>query len=425
MTMGRNYLAQYNLFAVSANAAETALNTEQTLDTSLLVDENDILQLAPRREDNSNELTGKEEPDAIYDLGTIVDGAAINFPKAQAQHIAFLLAYGLGIDTPAAYGTGYKHVITPETSMDLPTFTGAMRLGSTILKRRFASLAVDKVTITFAKDAWAKAVGNLKGTGKYTDNVTKETVSAFYDSTSLTLAANGVQGATAGARLDSVHLVRCIVPVTLEKVDVTVTVVSAATPAVLTISAPGGAHTACDFEIIYVPTEAAWCTFPARVTETPLRVTDLTVKVGGKWNGSSFLGGHSMSTEIDSIEYTLDNQGLMEFRPGGTGTYANYFLRQGRQQTLKLDRQARDFILQQHVLDNDTFGVYMKATGVEFETGKNYYAELVFPKCAILKADYKINGKVVAEAGDILVLEDDTYGSVRAEVANKVAAYAA
>ena len=60
--MSRNYLADYNLLAVSALLKETAINTEQTLDTSLLVAKSDIIQLDPRREDNSNELTGKEEP---------------------------------------------------------------------------------------------------------------------------------------------------------------------------------------------------------------------------------------------------------------------------------------------------------------------------------------------------------------------------
>jgi hypothetical protein len=500
--MAKNYLADYDLFAVSANAKETALNTEQTLDTSLLIAKSNIIQLQPRREDNKDELTGKEEPDTVYDLGHLA-GGSIEFDKAQAQHFGLLLSYALGISTPGAWGAGYKHVITPIASMQLPFFTGGMRLGSTILKRRFASLHVGKVNVSFAKDAWAKISAELAGTGKHTDNITKETVVADYNAASLSLAANAVQGSTPALRLDNVHLVRVQVPSTLEWKDVVHSVVSDATPAAITITPPSPAASAitglskaaacvvtwaghglingdkvtfagitqadwsalnaehvityigvdsfsiavdtsafavaydpatdpgtirntsdANYEIIYVPTEAAWCTFPARVSEPPLRVTDLVMKFGGKWNGTAFVGGHTMDAEIESIEYSLDNQNAIEFRPGGTGTYANYVLRQGRSQTLKLNRQARDYIMQQHIEDNDTFGVYMKATGAEWATGYNYYVELVFPKCAVLKADFSVNGKVIAEAGDIIVLEDDTYGSVRAEVANKVSAYA-
>lgn len=420
----RNYLADYNLLAVSANLKETALNTEQTLDTSLLVAKSDILRLVPRREDNKDELTGKEEPDTVYDLGALSEGS-LTFGKAQAQHFGFGYAYALGNPVAgSAWGTGYKHVITPVSDMSCKAFTAIMRLGQTIMKRRFASMYIDQLVATFAKDAWAKLVLTPKGTGKYTDNMYKETVTAAYNAASLTLAANAVQGADAATRLDNVHAVRVLVPTTGEWKDVAVTAVSAATPAVLTITAPGGVATSTSYEIIYVPTEAAWCTFPSRVIESPLRVSDLVVTIGGKWNGTTFLEGHAMSGEIESIEHTINNNMAIEFRPGGTGSYANYVIRQGRTQTLKLNRQFRDFIMQQKIKDNEYLGVRMKATGAEFETGKNYYVDVVFPLCNVLKADLSVNGKVLAEAGDLIVLQDNTYGSARVEVANKVSGYA-
>jgi hypothetical protein len=132
-----------------------------------------------------------------------------------------------------------------------------------------------------------------------------------------------------------------------------------------------------------------------------------------------------MSEEIESIEHVISNEMAVEFRPGGTGTYANYAYRQRRIQTLKLDRQFRDFIMQQKIVDNEYFGVQMTATGAEFETGKNYYVDIVFPRCAVLNAPLKINGNFLGEEGDLQVLEDDTYGSVRVEIANKVSGYAA
>lgn len=420
----KNILANYDLWAVSANAKQTALGTEQTLDTSLLIDRTNVPVLDPRRETNADELTGKEEPDTVYDLGAL-SSFAKTFPKAQAQHFALAYAYGLGLDTPSAWGTGYDHLITPIESLYLPFFTGAFRAGKTIFKRRFADLHVNQITSTFAKDSWAKLALDIKGTGKYADNMHKEIVNAAYNATSLTLAANAVQGADAATRLDNVHQVRVQVPTTGEWVDVVVTAVSGATPAVLSITAPGGAATLVDYEILYTPTEPAWCTFPSRIIEPPLRVTDVVLKLGGLWNGTTLLGGHTLSDEIESVEHTLNNDILTEFRMGGTGSYANYAIRQGRTQTLKLNREARDYILQQRIVDNEYFTVYLKCTGAEFETGKNYYARLIFPRCNVLKAPLSVNGKFLAEAGDLVVLEDDTYGSVIVNVGNKVAAYAA
>ncbi len=498
----KNYLANYNVLAVSANAKESALNTEQTLDTSLLVAMNTIISLQPRREDNKDEITGKEEADSVYDLGAFA-GGTLEFDKAQAQHFGFAYAFALGSPTPSSWGTGYKHLIAPLSSLSNPSFTLAMRLGQTLMKRRFASMFIDQLTATFAKDSWAKLSLALKGTGKYTDNMYKELVTAAFNVASLELDANAVQGADAATRLDNVHQVRVLVPNTGEYQDVVVTAVSAATPAVLTITPPATAtpiqglskaaacvvtwvgHGLVDgdevtfagitqaewsalngpqvitrigddsfsiavntsgytdayapetdpgtivestdavYEILYVPTEEAWGTFPARVVEPPLRVTDLVVKIGGKWDGTNFLGGHSMSEEIESIEHVISNNMAIEFRPGGTGTYASYAIRQGRAQVLKLNRQLRDFILQQRVLTIETFGVRLTATGSEFETGKNYYVDMIFPKCAVLDAPISVNGKLLAEAGDLVVLQDDTYGSVIVEVANKVTAYAA
>jgi hypothetical protein len=184
-------------------------------------------------------------------------------------------------------------------------------------------------------------------------------------------------------------------------------------------------ETLVDFEILYVPAETGWMTFPARVVEPPLRVTDLVVIVGGTWNGTAFVGGRTLGPEIDSIEHTLSNQVAIEYRVGGTGTYASYMLRLGRQQTIKLNREAREFILQQRMLDNENFGISMVATGAEFEDGKNYYVKLIFPRCSVLKDTFSVNGKVLAEAGDLQVLQDLTYGSVICEIANKIATAAA
>jgi len=424
----RSPIATHNLLAVSANSQETAINTEQTLDATMLVPLGTIINMPPRREHNADDANGKEEADILYNLGYLSD-VAIAFERAQPQHFAFLYAYALGSVSTAAAGAGYEHTITP-ISNDLdeyrsnPTFTAAQRLGSTIFKRLFGSMAVDSVSAVFSRDAWAKISGQIKGTGKYTNNITEETVSANGNATSLILAANAVEGATAAARLDNVQRIRVNLSGSVWT-DVTYTAVSAATPAVITIVSPGGAATPFNYEILYVPTEAAWATFPAEVTETPLRVTGLTLTLGGAWNGSAFQGGRDLDVELNSIEHSFNNNLRVEYIPGGNEAYAGAIIRDGRDQALKLDREMREFILQQHLLDNDTFGVYILCQGAIFDGAHRYQVEIIFPKCGVMAAPISVNGKRLAEAGDLKVLEDDTYGSVIVKVKNLQATYAA
>lgn len=426
----RNIRATQNLMAVSAAARETAINTEQTMALSLLVDQGDILDLERRRENNQNEMTGKEEPDTVYDLGNKSTGK-LTFNKAQPQHFAFILGYGLGsVATAAAGSLGKQHTITPiaadlDASRSNPSFTAMMRYGDMVLKRRFASMFVDSFTASFSKDDWCKISANLKGTGKATDNITSESITALDNVESLTLAANGVQGSTAPLRLDNVHQIKTQIAGTGPWVEVAFSAVSSATPAVITITSPGGAGTSTTYKVLYVPTEPAWCTFPSRVSETPLRVAQCTFNMGGAWGGSTFTGGKAMASEIQSIEWNCNNGLEIDFILGAGDAYAGKCFRPQRTQTLKVNREFREYILQQHIDDNDTFGVYLLARGALYESGHYYEVELIWPKCAVLNAPLSVDGKKLAEAGDLIVLQDDTYGSVIARVKNLQTAYVA
>lgn len=425
----RSYRATHNLIAVSANNKETAINTEQTLDTSMLVALTDVINLEPRRESNADELTGKEEADGIYDLGNLV-AAPFTFNRAQPQHFAFLLAYALGAVSSAAAGSGYEHTITPITDDEdedrsNPSFTAAQRYGKTILKRLFASMFVDSFVATFAKDDWCKIVGQTKGTGKITKNTYEETVSALNNATSLTLAANGVEGADAQTRLDNVQRIRAETA-TGVWTEVTYTAVSSATPAVITIQSLGGDGLSnYNYKILYIPTESGWMTFPSRVAETPLRVAQLTLELGGKWSGSAFEGGRQMGAEIRTVNWNFNNNMDIEFVPGAGDAYAARAFRNSRAQTVGLDREFREYILQQHIDDNDTFGLYILAEGAVYDSPHKYQVEIIFPKVGVLTAPLSVDGKRIAEAGDLQVLEDDTYGSVIAKVKNLQNTYAA
>jgi hypothetical protein len=423
----RNSRANLNLMAVSMLLSETAINTPQTLSHSLLVDVGDYLNLDVRRESNADEANGREEPDLIYDNGATASGS-FNFNKLQPHQAGLILAYGLGSVSTAAAGSGYAHTITPiNGDLDLarsnPSFTAAQRIGQTLNKRRFASCFIDSFSMTFAADDWVKAKADIKGTGLYADTVIEEEVEALDNATSLTLAANGVQGATAAERLDNVQVVRATVGGGVQ--FATVSAVSAATPAVLTISSLGGSGATVTYKVLYTPTEPAWATFPARVAETPLRVAQACLYLGGSWSGSAFVGGKQLASELSSFEWTCNNNLAVEFTPCAGGSYAGRAYRGGRNQTIKLSRELRDWLVQRYMGANEQFGLHLLCEGAEFDTGHNYTVELVFPQLGVLSAPLSTTNKRVAEAGDLQVLEHATYGSVIATVKNLVATYAA
>jgi len=424
----RSYRANHNLMAVSAYAKETAMNTEKAFDVSMMTAIEDIITLEMRRENNSNEATGMEEPDQIYDNGAL-SMASFNFPKMQPQHAAFIMSYALGVSTPTAAGSGYLHTITPiagdlDANRSCPSFSAMQRYGNAIEKKRFISMFVEGFTLSLKKDDWVSLYGDIKGTGNYVSNVVEETVNMAGNGTTLTLAANAVQGATAAARLDSVHRIRAQTA-TGVWTEVAYSVVSADTPAAITIVAPAVAADLIDFKVLYVPEEDAAFTFPAKVQETPLRVSELTVVLGGKWTGSAFSGGRTLTSEINSIDWKFANNMDIEFTPGASGAYASSAFRNGREQTVTIDRKMKEAIMQQMVIGNEELGMRILCEGAVYDSPHKYQVEVIFPLLAVLKADPKVDGKVLGETSELQVLEDATYGSVIVKVKNLQAAYAA
>ncbi|HEY9072500.1 MAG TPA: hypothetical protein VIN67_00085, partial [Desulfobaccales bacterium] len=335
----RNFLASHNLLAVSARRQEPAINTEQELDTLLLADLNTVLNYQAVKFANRDELTGKEEADRLYDLGGKVAGT-LSFTRAQPQHFAFLLAYGLGeVSTTALGATGFRHAIRPrygevDAARSNPSFTAAMRLGSQVLKRRFTSCFVDQVKVEFPKDGWAKISGAVKGTGKVGDNTCLEEVRAPYNAGSLTLAVNGVAGESAGERFANVQAVQVLNPGTLAWDEVSYSAVSEAVPGVITITPPGAGASLTPYRVYYLPTESGWTVFPARLEEPPLKVSQVEVNLGGRWDGSSFVGGALLAAELRGVTWTVKNYLTPENTPGAGAGYANRAFRYGREQTL-------------------------------------------------------------------------------------------
>lgn len=426
----RNFLATHNLLAVSAQYQETAINSEQTLDTLLLADLNSLLNYRGLKTANRDEMTGKEEADRLYDLGGTV-GGALTFSRAQPQHFAFLLAYALGqVQTASQGSSGYRHVIQPrsgevDAARSNPSFTAAMRFGRQVLKRRFASCFLDQVKTEFPKDGWAKVSATVKGTGKITDNTMAETITAAFNATSLTLAANGVAGESGAERLSNVQAIQVLNPTSQAWEEVAYSAVSAAVPGIITIAPPGSSAAATTYRVYYLPPENGWMLLPSRVEEPPLKVSQVEVNLGGRWDGNAILGGYRLTAELRRLSWTLNNNLTPERTPGAGVAYANRVFRTGREQKLEFDRDFRDFLLTQHLQDNDTLALHLLARGPEFEPGINYQLELIFPRVAVLAAPVKVSQRRLAEEVEFTVLEDDTYGSVIARVQNRVSGYAA
>ena len=425
----RNFLATHNLLAVSANHQETAINSEQELDTLLLADLNSVLNYRALKVPNREELTGKEEADRLHDLGGSV-GGTLTFTRAQPQHFAFLLAFCLGQVETAALGSGFRHLIRPRSgevdgARSNPSFTAAMRFGRQVLKRRFASCFIDQVRAEFPKDGWAKISATVKATGKVSDNTQLEEVTAPFNASGLTLAASGVAGESARERLSNVKAVQVLNPGTQAWEEVAYSAVSAAIPAVITILPPGSTATATAFRVYYLPPESGWMVPPPRVEEPPLKVSRVQVNLGGRWDGNAILGGHQLAGELRRLSWTYDNHLTPERTPGAGVNYANRAFRAGREQKLEFDRDFRDFLMAQHLKDNDALTIHLLAQGPEFEPGLNYQVELIFPRVGVLAAPVKVAQRRLAEEVEFAVLEDDTCGSVIVRVQNMVSGYAA
>ncbi len=420
----RNNLADFNLFAVSAGLKETALNTFQTLDTGFLVDKGMIMTKKRKSETDAGLARGMEEESELFFLGDSFE-YGIKFPMMQAQHLAFGLAYALGACASTAYGIGRAHAITPLLALDMPGFSAAQRYGKTIGKRRAASNYIDQLSLACARDAWATLDLSIKATGKHEDTVYEEKVSAAYNVVSLTLAANGVAGADAPERLANIHAVYAIDPVGGQRVYTEPTAASVAVPAVISVTAiPASDITVTDWYIQYVPVEPAWATFPAKIDEPPLRTTDCSLVVGGKLSAGDIVGGYAIQEDIKTLTYQVTNAMDMGPRMGGTGTYSNHARRGGRQQIIKLDQEMRNWILEREWSKGSYFGAKISLLGAEFETGKNYGGTLIFPRLGIVDKTISVDGKVLAEAGDLRVLEDGTNLTAYAKVWNLETSYA-
>lgn len=412
----RNFVSKKSLVAVSANNQQTALATEQTLDTSMLVSNSSLPNLDAQRKTNIDEMTGYEEQDTVYDLGERTS-FSMDFQLMQAQHMGFIAAFALGtVSTAAAGGTGYLHTITPQTDMVPALFTAAARYGGNVAKRRHADCVVDSFSLKFDRgNPFVSLSAQIKGSGKHDTDVVEETVSAEGSAITLDLT-NAVLSNLA----ENVHQVLAETATGVWEE----TTCSAAASSQITITSMATAGT-IDYKVIYRQS-VAWGTMPARVSEPPLKLSECTVTVGGKWSGTALTGGFTIGDELNSFEWNCNNKIDVDEVAGGASGYASSVLRNNREQTVTISRQMRDWIMQQNLADNDTFCLHLKFTSATLiEAGHYYDVEICFPSVGVTDVKAADNSGRLGETVTLPVLYDTTYDSVKVLVKNKVATYAA
>jgi hypothetical protein len=419
----RSYRVTDNRFAISKE--ETSFNAGAAADISLMAAEGDMITIEPKTEDNLAEMNGKEEADLLYENGQTAS-TSHTFDKARPHHFGAAFFYGFsGQASVEAAGSGYQHTFLPlvgdiDARRSLRTLSIFGRC-SDIVDRQFDGAIVDGWTASFAKDAFVKLTMNYKMSGKVTESVRQDSITAADNATSLTLS-HGVHGDTDQERLDSIHAARYqhsdgyYAPVVYSAVS------SDTSAGVLTIVPPGSSGDDRTYDVTYAY-HGGRLTFPALISEKPLRCSAVKLFFGGMWDGTNFLGGRQPICELKSIECGYNNNAMFEFCMGENVPYATRVWRDARTQTLKIDREMRDYLSRKMKENQEYFGAHIIAEGEYYDSPHRYQVEIIYPRLAIKGITESVDGKRLSESLELAVLQDDTHGSIIGRVKTLVPAY--
>jgi len=392
---------------------------------TLPLDSGSGLTLKRATEDDADEVSGREGPFQLFRTACAAAGK-LKQKRARPDFCLWSLAYFFGCSTAESAGTGaYKHAIRPLEGPDHPSFTLCQRRGESIMKERYAHNLVEGFTLSLG-DAWVGMDTEVTGAGIRDVNYMRETARAAENATSLTLAANAVEGDSAAERLENVRLVRAKLTGDVKWTSVAVTAVSGDAPAILSITAPGAGTGQIDYEIYYHPSEADCFDPPNTLDESPLRLAEAKVVIDGYFDGSDVSGGVNLGAELISCEVSGANKIAVEHAPDGSGAlFATQSYRESRSITIKTARRFRDIVRQVHADDNEIISVLFRVRGAEIagSGGVKYGFDLVFPRVGIVDVPIVVKDKILAEEGDLRVLCDPVYGMGRVFGWNTVSQY--
>jgi hypothetical protein len=386
-------------------------------------------------EDNANEVTGYEGPTAVY-FGTQRVEGSLAQSKLMPDFAIWSLAFALGTCTATTAGTsGYKHTITPlTTDIDHPSFSmikaiGTDDSGACILKQKFSECLIDSCTITLGENYVSGEVG-IVGGGYAEENFYYSTSTAAGNTTEVTASGTrSVPGSNAAQRLANVAELDAY------GIDgnnywqiVTPTAVSTAAPAVVSFTAIGTTTAAGTFRLFHYCENQHTFTFPSKITgETPLKLRDATITIGGSWNGTTFVGGETIACDLTGATISINNNTVIRNCAGSGVDYGTESYRGGRDISITLTERQRDFVNILKKRNLLTFGLRFNIAGDVIDVGGTDYfgVDFVFPSCALMDVREGADGGMHTEEKTIVPLVDATYGQVIVIGKNKQAAYIA
>lgn len=400
--------------------------------------------LERQREDDRDRITGVEGPSLVYERDRTAKGA-LSMDAAMSDFLLFVLAFFYGQCSSAIKSTSaYEHVITPLASIDHPTFTAYQKHAAGIFTERFAGNAIEGFNIEITQ-GWIKANMDAVGLGKSQVDYVKAT-GQLATATTLTLAeytdaqetaadgairADGgpdtdlVAGATDEERLANVDLVLIEQSDgTWVKATPTACTGPAGGPSEITFSGISGLAGTENYIVHYISAEAdSWKTPPASNQESPLRLADASLLLNGTYDGTDVTGGFLIDADWHDFTITGANNLAVDHIPGSGKIYAGRIQRGQRILTFNLSERLRDTIMAARVDANDTFLLQLDVSGSVIETGYNYGFKMIVPKVGILGHDIEVKDKLLAQKGDLIALEDPTYGIGNVVGHNEIASY--
>ncbi len=377
-------------------------------------------------EHDGDTVHGSELPARIHAPLREASGS-LSQKRAKPDFISLVLAYFFGQCQSSLVGTtAYEHVITPADGLYLPTFTALQKRGANLFTERLAGNYIESFELGLGQ-GWVNLSAEVLGTGARETNYEHEKVSAPANSTSITLAQNGVQGDTASERLANVYRVRAKDAGSSVWTVLAVTSVSSDVPAVISFQeAVGESGDNIDFHVDYIPVEPTWCTFPDFADESPLKLVEAKVVVDGFYDGSALQGGEELSAEVMAFSISGRNNLELSHFPGAEGPAARA-CRGGRELSVSLTESLRDTVRQYQADHPETehISVALVVRGAEIDPGSGVHfgAEIIFPRCGIMEAPVVVQGSRLAQAGDLVVMDDGQYKGAVVRCYNRQTGY--
>lgn len=424
--MSKNYLEILSRVALFRDKESEPGQPSETGGVSLELDSGSGIKSKVAASHDGEAISGSELPAFIYAAERESSGK-LSQEKAKPDFLAFVLAYFFGqCSSTLVADTAYKHAISPAPGLEPPSFTAIQRRGANIFTERLSGNYIESLSMELG-EGWVSMAADVTGTGHRETNYFHESVTAAANATSITLSENAVEGGSGAERMANLYRVRAKDAGSEVWQALQVSSVSADTPAVIEFVAPlGSGSEDVDYHVDYIPAQPDWCTLPGYIDESPLKLTDALVLVDAYYDGSALQGGTELAASLESFSISGKNDLVIKRFPGAEGPAA-CALRGKREISISLTESLRDSI-RQYQADNpqaEHLAVAFVLQGAEIDAGSGYRlgAELIFPKVGIMEAPIEAQSGRLAQAGDLVVMDDGVYGGVLINCYNRQSGY--